>query len=528
MSRFAPVAPLFQTDAYKLGHILQYLVSGNVSRVYSNFTNRKSRIDGVDHVVHFGLQAFLQRYAIDAFEPFFAADEDLVASLYEQRVTSILGPNTIGSDHIRALHRKGYLPLEFRAVPEGTPVPIGVPSFTIENTDPEFFWLTNYIETVVSAEVWQASTSATIAREFRKIFVRDAIATGSDVAAVDWQGHDFSYRGMSSSETAAMSGAGHLLSFTGTDSLVSLEWIDNYYGGAYIAGSVPATEHSVMSTGIAKIGEQELFSRLLDLYPTGIFSAVSDTFDLWKVLTVYLPNLKEKVLARDGKIVIRPDSGNPTDILTGSLRYTDEDFYYAAVKPSGMFYGVDEDGVTHPVPPYPVDGFKVDKRTPAEKGVVELLWETFGGTVNEKGFKVLNPHVGVIYGDSITRDRASEINARLAEKGFASINWVAGIGSFTYQYNTRDTFSSAMKATYAIVDGEPVNLFKNPITDNGMKKSATGRLAVHKRANGELYLIQNATAEQEAVSELQPVWRDGKFLRKQEFSNVREVLASHN
>jgi len=493
MSKYAPVACLFQTDAYKLGHIQQYLLSGNVSRVYSNFTNRKSRIEGVNHVVHFGLQAFLQRYAIDAFEPFFAADEDLVASLYEERVTSILGPNTIGSDHIRALHRKGFLPLEFRAVPEGTPVPIGVPSFTIENTDPEFFWLTNYIETVVSAEVWQASTSATIAHEFRKIFVRDAIATGCDIAAVDWQGHDFSYRGMSSSETAAASGAGHLLSFTGTDSLVSLEWIDNFYGGAYIAGSVPATEHSVMSTGIAKIGEQELFSRLLDLYPTGIFSAVSDTFDLWKVLTVYLPNLKEKVLARDGKIVIRPDSGDPVDIITGTVPWTTGDRSHL---------------------------------TPAEKGVIELLWDTFGGAENAAGFKLLDSHVGMIYGDSITRNRASEINERLAAKGFASINWVAGIGSFTYQYNTRDTFSSAMKATYAIVDGLPVNLFKNPITDNGMKKSAIGRLAVLKNADDELTLIQEATPEQEAASELKLVWRDGKFITKQTFPEVREVLAT--
>lgn len=528
MSRFAPIAPLFQTDAYKLDHRRVYELSGKVTRVYSNFTNRKSRIDGVTHVVHFGLQAFLQKYCIDAFIPFFAADEDQVCALYEERIAGVLGPNDIGSEHIRALHRKGFLPLEFRAVLEGTPVPIGVPSFTVENTDPEFFWLTNYIETVLSAEVWHASTSATIARTFRKHFDEAAAETGGLAAAVDWQGHDFSYRGQTSSETAAASGAGHLLSFTGTDSLVALEWIDDYYGGEYVAGSVAATEHSVMSTGIATQGEQELFSNLLDLYRTGIFSAVSDTFDLWRVVTEFLPNLKEKVLARDGKIVVRPDSGNPVDILTGTMQYGSEDFYFEVMKPSGIFFGTDENGVHHPLPEYPANGFAVDPRTPAEKGVVELLWETFGGTINEKGYKVLDPHVGVIYGDSITIERAKAINARLKAKGFASINWVAGIGSYTYQYVTRDTFGSAIKATWAEVDGKPINLFKNPITDDGTKKSATGRLAVLKRANGELYLVQEATPEQEAVSELQPVWRDGKFIRKQSFSEVREVLASHN
>lgn len=491
MSRFAPVAPLFKTDAYKLGHIRQYELAGNTSLVYSNFTNRKSRIPGIERVVHFGLQAFLQRYAIDEFAPFFAADEDLVADLYEERVNFILGPNNIGSDHIRALHRKGYLPLEFKAVPEGTPVPIGVPSFTIENTEPEFFWLTNYVETVISAEVWQASTSATIAHNFRNILVKGAERTGGDIGFVDWQGHDFSFRGMSSSETAAMSGAGHLLSFFGTDSLVSLEWIDDYYGGVYTAGSVPATEHSVMCTGIATVGERELFRRLLNANPVGIISVVSDTFDLWKVVTDFLPSLKEEVMARDGKIVVRPDSGNPVDILTGI--------------PGS--YRTPED------------------RTPDEKGVVEILWEQFGGTVNEKGYKQLDSHVGVIYGDSITAERAQAIIDRLEAKGFASTNVVFGIGSFTYQYNTRDTFSSAIKATLAVVDGEEFNLFKNPVTDDGTKKSATGRLAVLRDAHGELYLQQKATPEQEAASELQTIWKNGQFVRRQTFAEVRETLA---
>lgn len=486
ITRYAPIEALMLTDAYKLGHRAQYELAGDTQIVYSNWTNRGSRIPGVNHVVHFGLQAFLQRY-MEKFEAFFAADEDTVADLYNERLASILGPNGIGVEHIRALHRLGYLPLVFSAVPEGTPVPLRVPSFTIENTDPYFFWLTNYIETALSAEVWQASTSATIAREMRKVIVAGAERTGGDLAAVDWQGHDFSFRGMSSWDTAAASGAGHLLSFTGTDSLVSLEWIDRYYGGEYIAGSVPATEHSVMCAGTAVLGERETFSRLLDLHPSGILSVVSDTYDLWEVLTDFLPSMHDKIVAREGKLVIRPDSGDPVDILCGT---------------------------------------EIQKNLPSDKGVIELLWDEFGGTVNEAGFKELDPHVGAIYGDSITRERAQSIIDRLAAKGFASTNVVFGVGSFTYQYNTRDTFMSAIKATWVQVDGVGYDIQKDPITDDGTKKSAKGRLAVFEdEETGELYVIEQATPDQEEVSLLQPVWMDGKFIQRQSFADVRQVLA---
>lgn len=490
---FSPVAALFETDAYKLDHRRQYGLSGNVTRVYSNFTNRKSRIPGIEHVVHFGLQAYIQKHLVEAFEPFFAADEDHVALLYLERLGQVLGTDAaaaIGSRHIRDLHRLGYLPLRFSAVPEGTLVPIRVPSFTVENTLPEFFWLTNYIETGLSAGYWQASTSATIAHEYRKALEAAAKRTGSPLEAVDWQCHDFSYRGMSSHETAAASGAAHLLSFTGTDSLVALDWIDRYYGGPYIAGSVAATEHSVMCTGIATHGELETFSRLLDLYPSGIVSVVSDTFDLWKVLTEYLPTLRDKILARDGKLVIRPDSGDPELILCGD-------------------------------PNAPVG-------SPAWYGVLNLLYEVFGGTMNEAGYIDLNPKVGAIYGDSITLDRARSITARLEQLRYASTNVVFGVGSFTYQYNTRDTFGSAMKATWAEVDGKGVNLFKDPATDDGTKRSATGRLAVLPTGlNGELVLYERAGGYQEKNSVLQPVWENGKFVERLSFADVRENLAAH-
>lgn len=487
-------APLFMTDVYKLGHRDQY--PENTTLVYSNFTNRGSRVAGVDKVVHFGLQAFLQSYCIEAFAPFFAADVDEVAAEYHAVVESVLGPDaadSIGVEHIRELHALGYLPLRFSAVKEGTEVPVRVPSLVVENTHPDFFWLTNFIETVLSASLWQPSTSATTALHFRRILDTAAKATGSSARDVDFQLHDFSYRGMPGTEAAAASGAAHLLSFLGSDSLPSLDWIRRYYPGdaGMKMGSVPATEHSVMCAG-GQVDEMETFQRLLKLYPSGIVSVVSDTWDLWNVVTVILPKLHAEILGRDGKLVIRPDSGDPVDILTGTRSH------------EGSYTSI---------------GF-----TPEEKGVVELLWDLFGGTVNEAGYKVLDPHIGAIYGDSITPERAVQIAQRLEAKGFASTNVVLGVGSFSYQYVTRDTFMSAMKATYVEVDGVGRDIQKNPVTDSGSKKSATGRLAVLRNADGELYLVQKATPEQEAASELRPVWEDGRFIRTQSFADVRATL----
>lgn len=504
-NRYAPIEALMMTDAYKLDHRRVYELASNetgkVQKVYSNWTNRGSRIPDVDKVVHFGLQAFIQ-FLDDKFKAFFEADEELVCELYSERLDKILGPNSIGVEHIRALHRLGYLPLKFSAVPEGTRVPLRVPSFTVENTHPDFFWITNYIETVMSSQIWQASTSATIAYRMRKVLEDGAKRTGGSLEAVNWQGHDFSYRGMSSNETAQLSGAGHLLSFYGTDSLSTLGWIDRYYGGDYIAGSVPATEHSVMCAGAATIGEKELFERILELYPQGIVSVVSDTFNLWTVLTKYLPELKDKITSRDGKLVIRPDSGDVVDIITGTIdwRIPSQKSAYDVKKANGTL-------------------------SPEEAGALELLDNVFGHTFNGLGFKELDSHIGLIYGDSITVDVAKEINSRLEAKGYATTNVVYGVGSFTYQYNTRDTFMSAVKATWAQVGDKGYDLQKNPVTGNGMKTSAKGRLAVLEGKSGKLEVIQQASPADEDKSLIQPIWIDGKFLKFQSFSDVRERLA---
>lgn len=472
-------------DAYKIDHRRQY--PDNTEFVYSNWTPRTSRVEGIDEVVFFGLQYFLDKYLAKEFTNFFDADVDDVCDAYEERITSILGPNQVGTDHIRALHDLGYIPLEFRAVAEGTSVPLKVPMLTVENTDPRFGWLVNYFETIMSAVLWMPCTTATTAKRMRTLLDAWAIKTGSPKEFVDWQGHDFSMRGLPGLEAAEISGMAHLTSFTGTDTVPAIGAVARYYPTTgFIGGSVAATEHSVMCAG-GQDDEQYTFERLLDLYPAGILSVVSDTWDLWNVLTVTLPNLKDRILEREGKLVIRPDSGDPVKIIVG-----DPD------APAG---------------------------SPARKGTVELLWDTFGGVETDAGYKLLDAHIGAIYGDSINYERAVAILEGLAAKGFASGNIVFGMGSFGYQYVTRDTFGFAMKATDVTINGEHKAIFKKPVTDNGGKFSAKGRVAV-KRVGGKLTVISEATPEEEAASELKPVWRDGAFIKYYTFDEVRKNIVS--
>lgn len=310
--------PMTLIDGYKFSHLAQY--PEGTTKVYSNWTPRESRVPGVDHVTLFGLRYFLAKYLGEEFGAFFATPVDEACEKYQRRLDGYLGPNSVGTAHVRALHKLGTLPIEVRALPEGTSVPLRVPMLTVENTHPGFAWLTNYLETLMSSVLWMPCTSATTGVAMRKVLDAAAKTTGIAPEFVQWQGHDFSFRGMPGPEAAALSGAGHLLSFTGTDTLPALDLIEGYYGplpGDYLlGGSVPATEHSVMCAG-GELTELDTFGRLLSLYPTGIVSVVSDTWDLWNVLTVILPQLKERIMAREGKLVIRPDSGDPADIVCG-------------------------------------------------------------------------------------------------------------------------------------------------------------------------------------------------------------------
>lgn len=489
------IFPLIQSDFYKQGHIKMY--PENMTYLYSNFTPRKSRIKSIDSVVVFGIQYFIKEHLITQWnENFFRKDKSEVIDKFNRYIKYTLGENSIGSVHMEKLHDLGYLPILIKSLEEGTLCPVGVPCITIQNTHKEFAWLVNFLETIISCSIWQSMTSATIGLQYRKILSKYAEVTTGDSSFVPWQGHDFSMRGMSSLESAAMSGAGHLLSFTGTDSIPAIQFLEDYYNAniekELVGSSVPATEHSVMCVG-TKEDEIGTFRKLLSSFPTGILSIVSDTWNLWDVCTKYLPILKEEILARDGKVVIRPDSGDPVDILCGKLSNISN---------------------------VQLDGSIEESNTPEEKGIIELLWGIFGGTTNEKGYKVLNSHIGAIYGDSITLERAEEICIRLKEKGFASTNVVLGIGSYTYQYNTRDTFGFACKATYAEVGSEKLAIFKDPITDDGTKKSAKGLLKVEK---GILY--QEVSTEEENLGDLRPVFINSSLVNETSLKDIRERIS---
>lgn len=561
-------------DFYKVSHRVQYPFS--TEYIYSVWTPRSNKYFKIaDKVVMFGLQAFIKKYLIEYFNTYFfqRRKEDVIAE-YERYIKFTLGVENPDSSHIKELWELGYLPVEIKALKEGALAPIKTPMLTVVNTDKKFFWVTNYLETIISNEIWLPMTSATIAYQYRKVLDEYALKTTGSTDGVSFQGHDFSMRGMASLESAMASGAGHLLSFVGTDTIPAIMYHEEFYNAdiekELVGTSIPATEHSVMCANADEtLDETETFRRFLtEVYPTGIFSIVSDTYDFWDNVGRVLPALKDTIMSRDGKVVIRPDSGDPVDILCGThfedltnekwcetLEDAKDAFYdmmmedlrdrtphgeygeseiYGAFKYEGKYYEmeidveynrydkqyyfIEEDRLTR---------FEEFEPSLQDLGLVEVLWNIFGGTITAQGYKLLDSHIGAIYGDSITVERATTIVKRLAEKGFASTNVVFGIGSFTYQYNTRDTFGFAMKATWAQIDGAEKLIFKDPKTDSGLKKSQKGRVVVLDSPEGIVYkdgLYKKDADALDYIDLLQPVFRNGQLLVDQSLSEIRERL----
>lgn len=587
--------PTLLCDFYKLSHRPLYPEGTQVN--YITYTPRSNKYFPIaDEVVVVGVQGFSVKYLIDYFnENFFERDEDEVVEEYEFFVKFTLGEVYADSEHIRKLHKLGYLPIKLSALDEGTLAPIKTPILTIENTHPDFYWLPNYLETILSTSLWQMITSATIAHQFRKLTVEHAIKTTGSMDGVGFQCHDFSMRGMSSLETAELSGAGHLYFFDGTDTIPAIIYLFNYYNAdpskELVGSSIVATEHSIMSSGTLPDGdrdEYDAFKRIITKKcPSGFVSIVADTYDFWKNIKVTIPRLKEEIMNRDGRVVIRPDSGNPIKIICGdgkeiesidvninseSLRVAtynekldeygelDKDSYHALrdevfelwhdTKNSDLYYGDDEFNFT--VKTTDNKYFKVHatitdferyettvmgdvdfeikevEESLESKGLVECLWDIFGGTVTEQGYKVLDPHIGAIYGDSITLERAEAIIEGLEAKGFASTNVVFGLGSYTYQMNSRDTLGQAVKCTSTIRDGVEYALFKDPKTDDGTKRSQRGRVSVWTDANGNIKfadgLKEGETLKHPYKEMLTPVFVDGELVKETSLSEIREKV----
>lgn len=486
------------TDGYKLDHRRQY--PEGTQFVYSNWTPRSCAYypEAEEGVVVFGIQYFIREYLIEKIQKsFFKVPKTKAVRWFKRRIDTFLGPdNQVGTKHIEALWDLGYLPIEIKALPEGSLCPIRVPALTLINTMPEFFWLTNYLETLISTSLWLPMTSATSARLYKKELLRHAKKTGFENDFLGFMIHDFSMRGMAGVEAAIMSGMAHLTSFVGSETIPAIEALEEYYFAdadkELIAATVPATEHSVMCAG-GKKDEFETFRRLItEVYPKGFISIVSDTWDFWQVITDYVPRLKEDILAREGRVIIRPDSGVPEDIICGvdPAKYTKEEY--------------------EALPEH------------IRKGAYECLWDVFGGRINSKGYKVLDSHIGMIYGDSITLERQKTIYARLEAKGFAATNLVLGVGSYTYQYKSRDSLGFAMKATWCQVNGEDREIFKDPKTDDGVKKSLKGLIKVNL-VDGKYVATDQVTKEEEDMdNQLETVFINGELVVRHSLEEIRK------
>jgi len=512
------INPLYLSDGYKIGH--KAMLAPGTTRLYGTGIPRslKHAPRGIVKILSAGHQ-MTWRYIHDVFQEYFFNLSWDQASQFGKDMELYLGMK-YNDSHFKALHELGYLPIRVKALPEGIETGPNIPHETFINTVDGFAWLVLYLETIVSSLSWKPMTSATIALQYRRNVTQWVMKTDPENAwLIPYLCHDFSARGLNPHDMIA-SGLGHAMLFRGSDNLAVIPASRYYYDETDVCiNSVNASEHSVSTTKIFTVGEQQMIADWLELFPEGILSIVSDTFDLWKLITEYLPANKEAIMARNGKLVIRPDSGDPVDIICGINK---EDVQSWNQQDGG---GILKNGKS----------FRFEE----ELGVIELLWDIFGGTINAQGYKVLDPHIGAIYGDSITIDRQVQIYERLAAKGFAATNIVLGVGSFTYQYNTRDTFGYAIKGAWFeikenigitedgnnyITETKEYAIYKDPITDDGTKKSLKGLQMVYIDEKGEYQVKSECTFEEEAIGELQLIYNDGAFYNPTTLTEIRKRI----
>ena len=483
------INPMLLIDFYKAVHA--EMLPKDITKSVSYFTPRMSRVKMWDKVVMFGLQGFIKTYLIDYFnENFFERPFEEVMGEYSRIMDAALGKDAYKLEKIEKLHKLGYLPIEVISLPEGARVPMQVPMFGITNTHEEFAWLPQSLESLISAESWHPMLAATVGATYRDIVNKYYELTCDDNIPKAKALGAFDFRGEECTESAIKAGAGWCLSFLNTATVPTIPYLEQYYNcdctKEPVAFGSPSTEHSVMCSNYAIDGDEiTLIRRLLtEIYPNTSFSAVLDSYDYWNIIDNVLPQLRDEIMGHNGCMLMRGDSGDCVEVVTKTV-------------------------------------FK--------------LWETFGGTVNSKGYKVLDPHVKAIYGDSITIQRCEEIYKILMENGFACSNVALGVGSFSMQCVeeegilkpfTRDTFSSCIKATYCEIAGQPYPIFKNP-KDGGFKKSQKGCCVVKLDENGNCtYKDEYTWAEaiNDTENQLVTVFKDGKMVKEQSLAEIRNIL----
>ena len=478
---------MLYSDSYKQAHPRMY--PDNQEYLVSYLTPRKAMNKDFPKMVVYGVQPFIVDM-MDAFDTFFSADLDWVMYDYDHYIDAHLGLGNVARDRIVELHELGYLPLEIRALSEGTVVDMGVPIVEMRNTHPRFAWLVQWVECLLQTEVWPMCAYATVGYEYHKVaekwYSKTAPGANPFMAMAD-----FGFRGMSCLEDATRCSASWLLSFNKTSTIPALPYLDDYYSADCAENGIGigavSTEHSVMAANFAIDGDEISFVKrmLTDIYPNTSFSMVSDTYDYWNMVDNIIPACKKEILAHNGKLLIRPDSGDMVEITINTI---------------------------------------------------EKLWNTFGGTINEAGYKVLDPHIGLIYGDGCTLNKVAEIYKLLAMMGFASTNVVFGVGAFcfhalfspdnTFTVLTRDTWGMAMKATWGMFGGKEVPIYKDPKTDNGLKKSQKGCCAIEYDISGERFTCRDGFHEWVSDDDtlLLTVFEDGAMPKEQTFQEIRARL----
>ena len=485
------INPMLLMDFYKAVH--SDMLNSKMTKSMSYYTPRMSRVDRWNKVVMFGLQMFCKTWLIDYFNDyFFNMPKDEVVGEYKRVLDASLGAGIYDYHKIEKLHDLGYLPIEIIALPEGTVVPVHVPMFGITNTHPDFAWLPQALESLISAEMWYPQITATVGKTYREIVNKYYDITCEDNVSRERALGAFDFRGDMCVDAALKAGAGWCMSFVNTATVPVIPYLEEMFNAdctkEEVAFGAVSTEHFVMCSNYAVDGDEETFLRkmLTELYPDTSFSCVLDSYDYWNVIDNILPKLHREIMEHNGCMLMRGDSGDCVEVVTKTV-------------------------------------FK--------------LWEQFGGTVNSKGYKVLAPHVKAIYGDSITVQRCEEIYQILMENGFACSNVALGVGSFSMhcieENNvlkpfTRDTFSSCIKACYAEVDGKCYPIFKNP-KDGGFKKSQKGLCYVYRNENGELAYKDEYTSENIPDGNLlETVFKDGKLIKEYTLKEIRERLATEN
>lgn len=571
--------PLLLIDFYKACHAEQY--PEGMTMIYSPGTPRLSRLPDVSRITYAGGAAFAKEYLIKAFDIyFFSRPEEEVVNEYKRIMMHTLTKDESRADKIRALHRLGYLPIALYTIPEGTDTAIGVPQSCFVNTHPDFAWLTNTLETLYSCYIWHIQVAIEVGKRYRKIvdeFVEKTCSPG--VRAARMLG-DFSMRGQHCPESAMKASAGWLFSFLNTATVPAIMWLEDNYNcdctKEEVGYGALSFEHSTVTSNYALDGTEETLLKraLTEIYPNDNFSFLTDSYDHDNFLLNVVPACKDEILAHNGTILFRGDSGDPVEIIAGkkiewepkeqkAFLNHDEDeitewfreyaydndidgeetryfhingeFYEVVFYPE---YMMERGGYSDCKYPY-LDGYEIVYRgiQPSLEllGMVWYLDQQFGSTVNEKGYKVLDPHVKAIYGDSMTPSRVKEAYERLDAQKYAINNVVFGVGSFSFMClededgrmnpYTRDTFGYAIKATYGEDKNEnPVMIYKQPKA-LAWKKSPRGCIVV--APDGSSYTDGHTFEEAhgEGVENLlELVFKDSKMVKETTLAEIRNRM----